>query len=170
MLICLCLWFLLWSQPTTARSKSLAVWPCITCYCLLQTSTMRTCLCLFMLANTPAFTTPATCSRQHHITTTTARHRKKHVACRHCPIPALSASSSSNGNINDKERTPANLLEQLQRFTTVWADTANAGIVKRFMRTAGIVDVTTNASIMSSTVQRELGAGGVLPTQVWQGY
>lgn len=51
-----------------------------------------------------------------------------------------------------------NLLEQLQLQTTIWADTADVSTVQRLNRDLGVVDVTTNPSIVSATARKVGGA------------
>lgn len=73
----------------------------------------------------------------------------------------LSASPHGNG----RRVLHGNLLEQLQRHTTIWADTANVASVERLSR-VGIVDVTTNPSIVSATALGDEDAASALLAQV----
>lgn len=52
-----------------------------------------------------------------------------------------------------------NLLEQLQQQTAIWADTADVNTVQHLNRDLGVLDVTTNPSIVSATARRDDGAG-----------
>lgn len=79
--------------------------------------------------------------------------------CRWGFPPAPTSSCSSEG-------LPDSLLQQLQRHTTIWADTADVKTVRRFGGTAGIEDVTTNPSIVSATARQFLAKGGSLSDQV----
>lgn len=80
-----------------------------------------------------------------------------------CRCPIATYSSSSNIDF-----APANLLEQLQRRTTIWADTADVGEVAQLARGFGIADVTTNPSIVFATARKDMEEGlGTLVAQVW---
>lgn len=72
-------------------------------------------------------------------------------------------SASPHGS--DRRVLQGNLLEQLQRHTTIWADTANVASIERLSR-VGIVDVTTNPSIVSATALGDEGAASTLLAQV----
>lgn len=87
--------------------------------------------------------------------TSSASRRQQHLRTR------LSASPRGN----DRRVLQGNLLEQLQRHTTVWADTADVASVERLSR-VGIVDVTTNPSIVSATALGDVDATSTLLTQV----
>lgn len=61
---------------------------------------------------------------------------------------------------------PNNLLEQVQRRTTVWADTADLSTVEQLNHDLGLVDVTTNPSIVAATALQGAGSAGSLLVQV----
>lgn len=80
------------------------------------------------------------------------------------------AAIDSDGG--DPQTPPAGntLLEQLQRHTTIWADTADLATVERLACTAGVNDVTTNPSIVAATARRSAGATEESPFQVNSGH
>lgn len=122
-------------------------------------------LCLQLVATTRGFTTAAV--------TTPSVHRQHPAACRRRrrgSAPSASGSDDGSGFGQAEELAQTNLLAQVQRFTTIWADTADVGVVQRFAGTAGVKDVTTNPSIVLATVQRELEVGNFRPPKVWDGY
>lgn len=79
---------------------------------------------------------------------------------------AMSTATENDGS----QQTPAagttiSLLDQLQRQTTVWADTADLATVER-LACAGVNDATTNPSIIAATTRRSAGPSGKSPFQV----
>lgn len=82
-----------------------------------------------------------------------------------CTAVKKAAIDSDSG---DRQAPPAsyNLLEQLQRHTTVWADTADMTTVERLASAASVNDVTTNPSIIAATARRSAGATEESPFQV----
>lgn len=77
----------------------------------------------------------------------------------------MRAETDHDGD-NPQAPPAGNLLKQLQRRTTVWADTADLATVERLAWAADVNDVTTNPSIVAATAQRSAGVTGGSPFQV----
>ncbi|CAN0521048.1 unnamed protein product, partial [Ectocarpus sp. 8 AP-2014] len=84
--------------------------------------------------------------------------------CRQSHIHHGEPRRASNGG-DSGVAAPNNLLEQVQRRTTVWADTADLSTVEQLNHDLGLVDVTTNPSIVAATALQGAGSAGSLLVQ-----
>lgn len=111
--------------------------------------------------------------RKHHAYPLRITSSPRQCRASHRQISRTAVSSAAiDSDGGDPQTPPAgnNLLEQLQRHTTVWADTADLATVERLACAAGINDVTTNPSIVAATARRSAGATEKSPFQVTPGH
>ncbi|CBN79725.1 transaldolase B [Ectocarpus siliculosus] len=87
--------------------------------------------------------------------------------CRQSHIHGEPRRASNRGDSG--VTAPNNLLEQVQRRTTVWADTADLSTVEQLNHDLGLVDVTTNPSIVAATALQGAGSAGSLLVQTPSG-
>lgn len=80
---------------------------------------------------------------------------------RQCRQRSLGVGCSTGGDrsSNDVPAGADTLLGQVQTQTTIWSDTADVDTVERLRRSLGIVDVTTNPSIVSAIARGKAAAG-----------
>lgn len=72
------------------------------------------------------------------------------------------ASNGGDGGV----AAPNNLLEQVRRRTTVWVDTADLSTVEQLNHDLGLVEVTTNPSIVAAAALQGTGSERSLVVQV----